>query len=297
MMRIINKERKYRDVFISELMLKDFSCFFNADGVGKAFYFDVKDKAFKTYEQSFNKIKKVKYKDIEKSWLVFEVNANGVESIANDSNLPEPSLIVKEVWQDGKSVKANLFYKLSEAIGSRSSRENIKNRVDIENAFTEAIGANKSFKKKEIRNPFYLEYQALVSDIEPYDLDELAEYVVNEVSTESIKYPSLLASNKDIFDNLVEFVRDDEDGYLAEMDKEELTIILEEEAVGVNYLLKSVFEIGELKMIVKAVVEHELEIKPSVEAVTEASHLSVVTIKAVDYRSVKKVLGVFIKIN
>lgn len=261
-MRLINiKNRELSTLLDEESLLRDFSIYFNSEGKGNAWSWDGL-----IYEKNFDLIEKIKYKEIAKKWIVFEVKTSDAEFIANDSNLPDPNLIIREVDDlsgirhgYAKPGKANLFYKLSKPVTSISSRENIRLRVDIENGFNKALGVNKSFNKKYIRNPFYEKFQVLVSDIEPYGLEELSEYILNKVDPVEVENPSLLCSNRDVFDYLIRFVSDRD--YLRDMDKDDFVAEVEDAAFKANSLLGSVLEQDELALIVKAVVEQEFKEK------------------------------------
>jgi len=260
-MRLINiRNRELKDILDEESLLEDFSIYFNDEGKGNYYKYDGT-----IDEKDFYLIDKIKFKEIAKHWIVFEVKTIDAEFIANDSNLPEPNLIVRDVDDlqgirhgYAKSGKANLFYNLSEPVTVRSSRENIKLRVDIENAFNKALGVDKGFNKKYIRNPFYEKCQVLLGDIEPYDLEELSEYILNEVNPIDVEKPSLLASNRDVFDYLVRLVSDSE-SYFVDLDKDDFMDGLKDEAFKANCLIGSILEQYELNLIVKDVFKKEFK--------------------------------------
>ena len=132
--------------------------------------------------------------------LVFDIDRSDAYFAWSDVNLPEPTWIAK----NPENCHAHIGYMLATPVcTTHRARQNvIEYLAKIEQAYSLALGADRGYSGLITKNPCHTAWENHIFDIEPYELNYLADFVeLTELKTD-LKEVSGLGRNCMMFDTV-----------------------------------------------------------------------------------------------
>jgi hypothetical protein len=132
--------------------------------------------------------------------LVFDIDRSDAYFAWSDANLPQPTWIAK----NPKNCHAHIGYMLATPVcTTHRARQNvIEYLAKIEQAYSLALGADRGYSGLITKNPCHRTWENHIFDVEPYELNYLADFVeLTELKTD-LKEVSGLGRNCMMFDNV-----------------------------------------------------------------------------------------------
>ena len=131
---------------------------------------------------------------------MFDIDRSDAYFAWSDANLPQPTWIAK----NPKNCHAHIGYMLATPVcTTHRARQNvIEYLAKIEQAYGLALGADRSYSGLITKNPCHRTWENHIFDVEPYELNYLADFVeLTELKTD-LKEVSGLGRNCMMFDNV-----------------------------------------------------------------------------------------------
>ena len=132
--------------------------------------------------------------------LVFDIDRSDAYFAWSDANLPQPTWIAK----NPKNCHAHIGYMLATPVcTTHRARQNvIEYLAKIEQAYSLALGADRGYSGLITKNPCHTAWENHIFDVEPYELNYLADFVeLTELKTD-LKEVSGLGRNCMMFDTV-----------------------------------------------------------------------------------------------
>lgn len=132
--------------------------------------------------------------------LVFDIDRSDAYFAWSDANLPTPSWIAKNRLNG----HAHVGYMLATPVCTthNAKQKIIEYTAKIQQAYSLALGADKSYSGLITKNPCHNTWENHIFDVQPYDLSYLADFVeLQELKTE-LKEVSGLGRNCAMFDTV-----------------------------------------------------------------------------------------------
>ena len=132
--------------------------------------------------------------------LVFDIDRSDAYFAWSDADLPTPTWIAK----NPKNCHAHIGYMLAMPVcTTHRARQNvIEYLAKIEQAYSLALGADRGYSGLITKNPCHTAWENHIFDVEPYELNYLADFVeLTELKTD-LKEVSGLGRNCMMFDNV-----------------------------------------------------------------------------------------------
>ena len=131
---------------------------------------------------------------------MFDIDRSDAYFAWSDANLPQPTWIAK----NPKNCHAHIGYMLATPVcTTHRARQNvIEYLAKIEQAYGLALGADRGYSGLITKNPCHRTWENHIFDVEPYELNYLADFVeLTELKTD-LKEVSGLGRNCMMFDNV-----------------------------------------------------------------------------------------------
>ena len=132
--------------------------------------------------------------------LVFDIDRSDAYFAWSDVNLPEPTWIAK----NPKNCHAHIGYMLAMPVcTTHRARQNvIEYLAKIEQAYSLALGADRGYSGLITKNPCHTAWENHIFDVDPYDLNYLADFVELQELKTDLKEVSGLGRNCAMFDTV-----------------------------------------------------------------------------------------------
>ena len=132
--------------------------------------------------------------------LVFDIDRPDAFFAWSDANLPKPNWIAK----NKQNCHAHVGYMLSAPVcTSHRAKQNILEYLaKIEQAYTFALGADRGYSGLITKNPCHSAWETHISNVQPYELGYLADFVELQELKTDLKEVSGLGRNCMMFDTV-----------------------------------------------------------------------------------------------
>ncbi|MFW1637156.1 replication initiation protein [Acinetobacter oleivorans] len=132
--------------------------------------------------------------------LVFDIDRSDAYFAWSDANLPTPTWIAK----NPKNCHAHIGYMLAMPVcTTHRARQNvIEYLAKIEQAYSLALGADRGYSGLITKNPCHTAWENHIFDVDPYELNYLADFVELQELKTDLKEVSGLGRNCMMFDNV-----------------------------------------------------------------------------------------------
>ena len=132
--------------------------------------------------------------------LVFDIDRPDAFFAWSDANLPQPNWIAK----NNQNCHAHMGYMLSAPVctSHRAKQSIINYLAKIEQAYTLALGADRSYSRLMTKNPCNNTWETHISTVQTYELNYLADFVELQELKTNLKEVSGLGRNCIMFDNV-----------------------------------------------------------------------------------------------
>lgn len=132
--------------------------------------------------------------------LVFDIDRPDAFFAWSDANLPKPNWIAK----NKQNCHAHVGYMLSAPVcTSHRAKQNILEYLaKIEQAYTLALGADRGYSGLITKNPCHSAWETHISNVQPYELGYLADFVELQELKTDLKEVSGLGRNCMMFDTV-----------------------------------------------------------------------------------------------
>lgn len=134
------------------------------------------------------------------SSLVFDVDRSDAFFACFDANLPQPNWIAK----NRANGHAHVGYMLAAPVCTthRAKQNIIEYLAKIEQAYSLALGADRGYSGLITKNPCHTAWENHIFDVDPYELNYLADFVELQELKTDLKEVSGLGRNCMMFDNV-----------------------------------------------------------------------------------------------
>ncbi len=132
--------------------------------------------------------------------LVFDIDRSDAYFAWSDADLPTPTWIAK----NPKNCHAHIGYMLAMPVcTTHRARQNvIEYLAKIEQAYSLALGADRGYSGLITKNPCHTAWENHIFDVDPYELNYLADFVELQELKTDLKEVSGLGRNCMMFDNV-----------------------------------------------------------------------------------------------
>lgn len=182
--------------------------------------------------------------------LVFDIDRSDAYFAWSDANLPQPSWLAKNRING----HAHIGYMLSAPVcTSQRARQNvIQYLAKIEQAYSLALGADRGYAGLITKNPCHNTWETHISEVQPYELGYLADFVdLHELKTD-LREISGLGRNCVMFDNVRHWAYKAIRGHLS-MGFDSWHMEVLNVAINANSAFTSPLSFGEVKATAKSV--------------------------------------------
>jgi len=132
--------------------------------------------------------------------LVFDIDRPDAFFAWSDANLPKPNWIS----QNKQNCHAHVGYMLSAPVcmSHRAKQNVLEYLAKIEQAYTFALGADRGYSGLITKNPCHQAWENHIFDVQPYDLNYLADFVELQELKTDLREVSGLGRNCAMFDTV-----------------------------------------------------------------------------------------------